>query len=178
MRRARTSPTKYLVDLGHRSILYMGGIHTTSTEAARLRGYSRALRECGIPLDDRFVSECSFDSESAYTAMTGILQDRDLRFSAVFAGNDLMAFGIRKALEDSGLKVPQDVSLVGYGDMPFASLISLTSVSCPALEMGKSALSLLVQTIEKKYVSSHKTVMRPTLILRSSCMQIGAGAGP
>jgi DNA-binding LacI/PurR family transcriptional regulator len=167
---------KYLVDLGHRGILYMGGIHNTSTEAARLRGYSRALRECGIPLDSRFISECSFDSESAYTAMTEILQNRDFQFSAVFAGNDLMAFGIKKALEETGLRVPQDVSLVGYGDMPFASLISLTSVSCPALEMGKSALSLLVQIIEKKYVSSHQTVMRPTLILRSSCMQIAPNA--
>jgi LacI family transcriptional regulator len=167
---------KYLVDLGHRGILYMGGIHTTSTEAARLRGYSRALSECGITLDSRFVSECSFDSESAAAAMTRILQDRDLRFSAVFASNDLMAFGIKKALEDTGRKVPQDVSLVGYGDMPFASLISLTSVSCPALEMGKSALSLLIQTIEKKYVSSRQTVMRPTLILRSSCMQISTSA--
>ena len=163
---------KYLIDLGHRAILYMGGIHSTSTEAARLRGYSRALHECGIPRNSRFVSECSFDSESAYAAMTTILENHDLQFSAVFAGNDLMAFGIKKALEEKGLRVPKDVSLVGYGDMPFASLFSLTSVSSPALEMGKSALALLIQIMEKKFVSSHQTVMRPTLILRSSCTQI------
>ena len=167
---------KYLIDLGHRSILYMGGIHDTSTEAARLKGYTRALRECGIPVRDEAISECSFDSESAYAAMKEILRKKTLQFTAMFAGNDLMAFGIRKALEESGLMVPGDVSLVGYGDMPFASLISLTSVSCPALEMAKSALSMLIQIIEKKYVSSHKTVMRPALILRSSCAQITAGA--
>ena len=165
---------KYLVDLGHERILYMGGIHSTSTEAARLRGYSRALREYGMPRDEQFISECTFDSESAYAAMTGILQS-ELQFSAVFAGNDLMAFGIKKALEETGLKVPRDVSLVGYGDMPFARMISLTSVSCPALEMAKGALSLLIQIIEKKYVSSHKTIMRPTLVLRSSCAQVPAG---
>lgn len=167
---------KYLIDLGHRGILYMGGIHDTSTEAARLRGYSRALRECGIPVVDEAISECSFDSQSAYSAMKEILQKKTLQFTAMFAGNDLMAFGIRKAIEESGLNVPRDISLVGYGDMPFASLISLTSVSCPALEMAKSALSLLIHIIEKKYVSSHKTIMRPALILRSSCAQISASA--
>jgi DNA-binding LacI/PurR family transcriptional regulator len=168
---------KYLIDLGHRGILYIGGIHNTSTEAGRLRGHSRALRECGIPQNDQSISECSFDSESAYAAMKNILPKKDLQFSAVFAGNDLIAFGIKKALEEIGLMVPRDVSLVGYGDMPFASLISLTSVCCPAFEMGKSALSLLIQIMEKKYVSSHKTIMRPTLILRSSCMQISVNTG-
>lgn len=167
---------KYLIDLGHRSILYMGGIHDTSTEAARLRGYTRALRESGIPVLDEAISECSFDSESAYAAVKEILRKKSPQFTAMFAGNDLMAFGIRKALEENGLMVPRDVSLVGYGDMPFASLISLTSVSCPALEMAKSALSMLIHIIEKKYVSSHKTVMRPALILRGSCAQITAAA--
>jgi LacI family transcriptional regulator len=170
--------TKYLLDLGHRSVLYMGGIHNTSTEEARLNGYVRALAECGIAMSDDLVSECQFDSESACLAMTKLLQGRRPSFSAVFAGNDLIAFGIRKVLEEIGFKVPQDVSLVGYGDMPFARMISLTSVSCPALEMAKSALNLLIQVIEKKFVSSHKTIMRPALVLRSSCRQVGAAQHP
>ena len=74
--------------------------------------------------------------------------------------------------------MPQDISLVGYGDMPFARMISLTSVSCPALEMAKSALNLLIQVIEEKFVSSHTTVMRPALVLRSSCQQVGAVRDP
>jgi LacI family transcriptional regulator len=170
--------TKYLLDLGHRRILYVGGIHTTSTEGARLNGYVRALRECGIPLSEDLVSECQFDSESACIVMTKILQGSRPFFSAVFAGNDLIAFGIRKVLEEIGFKVPEDISLVGYGDMPFARMISLTSVSCPALEMAKSAVSLLIQIIEKKFVSSHRTIMRPALVLRSSCRQIGAVRHP
>jgi LacI family transcriptional regulator len=165
--------TKYLLDLGHRRILYMGGIHTTSTEEARLNGYVRALREHGIAPSDELVGECQFDSESAYLVLTSLLQGGRPSFTAVFAGNDLIAFGIRKVLEEIGCRVPQDISLVGYGDMPFARMISLTSVSCPALEMAKSALNLLIQIIEKKFVSAHATIMRPALVLRSSCRQIG-----
>jgi LacI family transcriptional regulator len=163
---------KYLIDLGHRSILYIGGEHNTSTEEARLKGYMRALSEHDIPPTKEHIIECSFDSESAYETMTKRLRSGNAEFTAVFAGNDLIAFGIRKALEESGLKVPQDISLVGYGDMPFASLICLTTVSCPALEMAKSALSLLIHIIEEKFISSRKIVMRPTLVLRSSCKRV------
>jgi len=163
---------KYLIDLGHRSIQYIGGNHNTSTEEARLRGYTRALAEHGIPLCKDLVSECSFESESAYEIMKKILGRGNAEFSAVFAGNDLIAFGARKALDEAGLRVPHDISLVGYGDMPFASLICLTTISCPALEMAKSALSLLIQIIEKKFISSRRIVMRPTLVLRSSCRRI------
>ena len=115
--------------------------------------------------------ECSFDAESSYAAMTRIQEEGRASFTAVFAGNDLIAIGIKKALEERGLNVPKDVSLVGYGDMPFSALISLTSVSCPAMEMGKSALTLLVNILEHKFISSRRILLRPTLVLRSSCRQ-------
>jgi LacI family transcriptional regulator len=170
--------TKYLMDLGHRAILYMGGNSNTSTEKARLAGYTRALREAALPVRRQLVTECSFDSESSYRAMKKILRGRHLGFSAAFAGNDLIAFGIRKALEESELRVPEDISLVGYGDMPFASLISLTTVSCPAYEMAQDAMLLLIHIIEKKFVSSRRIVLRPTLVLRSSCRQLSDRRGP
>jgi LacI family transcriptional regulator len=170
---------KYLMDLGHRAILYVGGSSNTSTEKARLAGYTRALREGSLPVRKQLVTECSFDSESSYRAMRTILQGRRIGFSAAFAGNDLIAFGIRKALEESDLRVPEDISLVGYGDMPFASLISLTTVSCPAYEMARNAMLMLIHLIEKKFVSSRRTVLRPTLVLRASCRQYnGAGGRP
>ena len=163
--------TKYLVDLGHRSILYVGGEHATSTEKARLTGYRRALSDHGMDARPDLVTECSFDAESSYAAMSSILQEGREAFTAVFAGNDLIAIGIKKALEDRGRRVPEDVSLVGYGDMPFSALISLTSVSSPAMEMGKSALTLLVHILEHKFISSRRILLRPTLVLRSSCRQ-------
>ncbi|HTO20857.1 MAG TPA: LacI family DNA-binding transcriptional regulator [Spirochaetia bacterium] len=167
--------TKYLVDLGHRSILYVGGEHATSTEKARLTGYRRALSEHGIQGLPGLVTECSFDAESSYAAMSRILDEGSTTFTAVFAGNDLIAIGIKKALEDRGRRVPEEISLVGYGDMPFAGLISLTSVSSPAMEMGKSALTLLVHILEHKFISSRRILLRPTLVLRSSCRQVNGG---
>ena len=140
--------------------------------STRVWGHTRALSEHDIPLVQEHIIETSFDSESAYATMTKVLRTGNAEFTAVFAGNDLIAFGARKALEENGLRVPQDISLVGYGDMPFASLISLTTVSCPALEMAKSALSLLVHIVEKNFISSTRIVMRPTLVLRSSCRRI------
>jgi LacI family transcriptional regulator len=167
--------TTYLVHLGHQSVLYVGGSRNTSTEKARLTGYRRALQEHGLPVRNELVTEGSFDSESSYAVMSRILREKPPAFSAVFAGNDLIAIGIKKALEERGLKVPQDASLVGYGDMPFSAPLSLTSVSCPAYEMGKSALTLLVHGIEHKYISSRKILLRPTLVLRSSCRQVNGG---
>lgn len=164
--------TKYLVDLGHRSILYVGGTHVTSTERARLAGYKRALREHGIPVRPALITECSFDSETSHAAMERILKAGEPVFTAAFAGSDLIAFGIRKAMEERGLKVPRDVSLVGYGDMPISGMLSLTSVSCPAYEMGKNALTLLIHMVEHKFISSRRVVLRPTLVLRSSCRQL------
>jgi LacI family transcriptional regulator len=160
---------KYLVDLGHHEILYFGGDHDTSTEQARLRGYRRAMRGRGLQVGKQSVIECSFDSERAYEAMNALLRGDRQPFSAVFAGNDLIAFGAMRALQESGLKVPRDVSIVGYGDMPFASMISLTSVSCPVLEMSKSAMTLLLHAVDRRFVSSPRIVMRPALVLRSSC---------
>jgi DNA-binding LacI/PurR family transcriptional regulator len=116
----------------------------TSTERARLAGYKRALREHGMAVRPALITECSFDSETSHAAMERILRAGEPVFTAAFAGSDLIAFGIRKAMEERGLNVPGDVSLVGYGDMPISGMLSLTSVSNPAFEMGKSALTLLI----------------------------------
>lgn len=118
------------------------------------------------------VSECLFDVESSYATLSKVLSQKEPDFTAVFAANDLTAFGVKKALEERGLKIPQDVSLRGCGDMPFSSLLSLTSVSCPAFEMGKSALTLLIQIIEHKDINTRNILLRPTLVLRSSCQGV------
>lgn len=166
---------KYLIDLGHRDILYFGGERTTSTEAARLAGYLRAMRTEGIALREGSVTECSFDAESGYEVMAGVLRS-GRRPSAMFAASDIIAFGAMKALQEAGRQVPQDVSIVGYGDLPFAAMIGLTSVSCPVLEMAKSATTLLVHVADDRFVGSHRIVMRPALQLRSSCARLSKAA--
>ena len=112
------------------------------------------------------------DSDSGYAVMTSVLRSGGRRPSAVFAASDLIAFGAIKALQESGLRVPQDVSIVGYGDLPFAAMIALTTVSCPVLEMAKSAMTLLVHVADDRFIGNHRIVMRPALVLRSSCARV------
>ena len=165
---------KYLLHLGHRDILYVGGDSQLSTEKNRLKGFKKALMEFGISVRPELICECSFSSETIYHQTQQIIKSK-LDFSAVFSASDLIGFGIIKALEDSGKSVPEDVSLIGYGDMPFSNYISLTTVSSPAYEMGKNALLLLMDRIERRRVVVNKVVLRPSIIFRSSCKQKSEG---
>lgn len=161
---------KYLCHLGHRDILYVGGDSQLSTEKNRLKGFKKALAEFGIPVNPELIRECSFSSETIYNQTQEIIQSK-LNFSAVFSASDLIAFGIIKALEDMGKSVPEDVSVMGYGDMPFSNYISLTTVSSPAYEMGKNAMLLLMDLIEERRAGVEKVILRPSIIFRSSCTQ-------
>lgn len=161
---------KYLLHLGHRDILYVGGDSQLSTEKNRLKGFKKALMEFGIPIGPELIRECSFSSETIYHQAQKIIKS-NLNFSAVFSASDLIGFGVIKALEDLGKSVPEDISLVGYGDMPFSNYISLTTVSSPAYEMGKNAMLLLMDLIEGRRVVADKVVLRPSIVFRSSCRQ-------
>ena len=93
------------------------------------------------------------------------------RCRAVFSASDLIGFGVIKALEVLGKSVPDDISLMGYGDMPFSNYISLTTVSSPAYEMGKNAMLMLLDLIEGRRVVADKVILRPSIVFRSSCWQ-------
>ncbi len=161
---------KYLLHLGHRDILYVGGDSQLSTEKNRLKGFKKALMEFGIPIKAELIRECSFSSETIYRQTQNIIKSNP-DYSAVFSASDLIGFGVIKALEDLGKSVPGDISVMGYGDMPFSNYISLTTVSSPAYEMGKNAMLLLMDLIEGRRVAVDKVILRPSLIFRSSCKQ-------
>lgn len=162
--------TKYLLDLGHREILYVGGDKRLSTEHNRLLGYKKALQERGIEISTKLVHECEFSARIAYEETKKILS-QNIRFTAAFGANDLIAFGIMKAVEEAGASIPNDISLVGYGDTPLSMYISLTTVSSPAYEMGKNAFLQLIDIVEKRVNEPHHVVLRPSVIFRSTCKQ-------
>jgi DNA-binding LacI/PurR family transcriptional regulator len=161
---------KYLLHLGHRDILYIGGDKGLSTEKNRLKGHKKALEEVGISIKPELIREYSFNTEIIYDRTQEIIRS-GLKFTAIFSASDLIALGVLKALEDIGRKVPDDVSLVGYGDMPFSSYLSLTTVSSPSYEMGKNAMLLVMDFIERRRNEPTKVVLRPSVIFRSSCQQ-------
>jgi LacI family transcriptional regulator len=162
---------KYLLSLGHRNIAYLSGRSHISTAAERFLGYRKALEEWGVPLREELVLPGNFEWEAAYAAVGDLVRNK-VPFTAVFAANDIMAFGAKEALEQNGLRVYEDISLIGYNDILYASAISLTTVALEPLEMGRNATLLLFDLIEKRRTPPHQVIMKPRLVIRSSCRKI------
>lgn len=160
--------TKYLLDLGHKNILYIGGENQFSTERNRLKGYKKALSEHEIRIKEQLIRECSFHYEEAFRETFSVFKEGH-DFSAIFAANDLSALGAKAAVEKYGKLIPEDISLIGYGDIPTSAYLSLTTVSMPAYEMGKNAFLLLLDYIENRLDVPKQIVLRPSVVFRSTC---------
>lgn len=137
--------TRHLLTLGHRSIAHIAGPadHTDATD--RRAGYERALREAGVPLRPELVVQGDFMESGGLLAMNRLL-DSAQPFTAVFAANDQTAFGARMAMYRRGVRVPDDVSLLGVDDLPGAAYATppMTTVHQPLYEMGLAAAQALL----------------------------------
>jgi LacI family transcriptional regulator len=134
------SATRHLLDLGHRRIAHITGIPAHNDARERRRGYEDTLAEARLPLDERLVAEGDFTEQSGLLALESLLA-RGASFSAVFAANDQMAYGARLGLYRRGLRVPEDVSLVGFDDLLTSAYMAppLTTVRQNMLAQGRSA---------------------------------------
>jgi LacI family transcriptional regulator len=134
----------------------------------RLEGYRLVLEEAGIRYDPGLVENCDFTQAGGASAMTRLLQANP-HLDAVFAANDLMAFGVLEALRDAGRKVPDDVAVVGFDDIPAAALTHppLSTVHQPLYEMGRTAAVMVMSGIQGKDIAGR--VELPTrLVVRGS----------
>jgi DNA-binding LacI/PurR family transcriptional regulator len=161
----------YLLNLGHRDILYIAGPPHFSTTVSRTAGYRRGLAEMGVPYREESVLHGDTTFENAYQEISSRLKAK-ARLTAVFASNDLMALGAWRAVEEQGLKVPDDVSIVGYDDIPCASIASLTTIAQPSYETGRNALLLLMDLIKGRRKPPQRILLRDSLIIRKSCGKI------
>jgi LacI family transcriptional regulator len=134
---------RHLLRLGHRSIAEISGPPNFSTTDERSAGLDEALREAGIPRDPRLTVSGHFSRDGGYDAARVLLRDRD-RFTAIFAANDMMALGALAALREAGLRVPDDVSLVGFDDLPILRDVvpGITTVRVPMREMGRRCMRM------------------------------------
>ncbi|MFI5805229.1 LacI family DNA-binding transcriptional regulator [Streptomyces sp. NPDC051561] len=137
--------TDHLLTQGHERILYLGGPPRLSTTRDRLAGYRRALKLRGLEPDPQLAQPGAFSRQFGYRRMTELLREAP-DFTAVFAANDIVAAGAAQALEEAGVRVPDDMSLVGYDDIPVAQELRprLTTVHIPLEEMGRQAVRLAV----------------------------------
>ncbi len=157
--------TRYLLQLGHRRIAHIQGPLKYLVSHERYEGYCKALHEAGISPDPALVLEGDFMPEGGRACWRKLLALED-RPTAVFAANDQMAYGMLAAAEEYGLRVPEDVSLVGFDDIPLSAHTrpALTTVRQPFYEMGQLAIALLLSLLESprplnngRYPSSMQT---------------------
>jgi LacI family transcriptional regulator len=165
--------TRYLISLGHTHIGFITGLMTLNSAVDRLEGYQAALLDHDIPYDPALVMPGDFWQPSGVVAANRLL-DLPKRPTAIFASNDLSAFGAMEAIRERGLDIPKDISLVGYDDVPQASLVypPLTTVRQPLDQMGRVAARMLIDEIEHPRHISRRVTLSTDLIIRHSCRSL------
>lgn len=159
--------TQHLLDLGHRRIAHIAGPQDHFDSRERLRGYREALIDAGIEPDDDLVVHADFHEPGGLLAINQLIAART-PFTAVFAANDQSAYGARLALHTHGIRVPEDISIVGFDDLPVSNYVvpPLTTVKQPAYEMGEIAARALVSMIHGQQALCR--LPQPELIVRDS----------
>jgi DNA-binding LacI/PurR family transcriptional regulator len=162
-----------LVESGHRQIAMITGAAGWKSVADRSAGFLETLQAASLPIDPALQVEGDWSYESGYRAMQALVA-RQRPFTAVFAQNDRMAIGAIRALREMGQRVPEDVSVVGYDDIPVAAYSEppLTTVRQPMREVGETATRLLIEAIAKPNGARGQEFMLKTeLVRRQSCIK-------
>lgn len=159
--------TKHLIELGHKNIACLTGLQNVSACIALLEGYKKALDEAGIVYNENLVFESNFHPGKEDQALD---QFSKQNATAIFCFNDLMATALYRTIRSRGLSIPDDYSIIGYDDMPFADLIepSMTTVRQRVNEIGICATNLLIDLIENKPIEKTSYMFEPELIIRKS----------
>ncbi len=164
--------TRCLLERGHAHIAMITGPASWKSVADRSLGYGQALHEAGIAPDPALTVEGDWSYQSGYRAMQALIA-HGRPFSGLFAQNDQMAIGAIRALREAGRRVPQDVAVVGYDDIPVAAYSDppLTTIRQPMQEVGALATRLLIQAIENpSAVPGGEVLLKAQLVRRGSCV--------
>jgi LacI family transcriptional regulator len=161
--------TDHLVELGHRRIAMISGPPRLLCSRARIDGYRAALEAAGLPIDPALLRYGDFHHETGYTEALALLRLPDPP-SAIFAGSDQQAFGAYEAVHECGLKVPDDVSVVGFDDLPVASWVvpRLTTVRQPLAEMAAMATRMVLDMARGERIASPRVELATRLVVRES----------
>ncbi|HWI62925.1 MAG TPA: LacI family DNA-binding transcriptional regulator, partial [Symbiobacteriaceae bacterium] len=168
-RRGAQLAMEHVLDLGHRRIAVINGTIADSVAGGpRWQGYQEAAQARGVQLAPHLVAEGDYRLESGYWAMDRMLNDKD-RPTAVVAGSDLMAIGAINAIQDRGLRVPEEISVVGFDNIWLAGAVrpGLTTVAQPMYDMGARAVAMLAQAIADNGRPATQWI-QPQLVIRGS----------
>ena len=173
--------TEHLIKLGHKQIGMINGCLSSVPAINRLEGFKAALNKYNIVCNDTLVINVSlngdpealyndgFNKLAGYKAMTNLLELKEDRPTAVFVSSDIQATGAIKAIREYGLKIPNDITIVGFDDIELSEYLGLTTVHQPMYEMGKLAVDRLMDKIAGKDSDNFKTVFPTKLVIRETC---------
>lgn len=166
---------QYLIGYGHRRIAHIGGRSSHHTARERARGYRKALVEAKLPYEPRLEIEADFAFASGYAAAKQLLKE-PFSPTAIFCASDEIALGAMRAVQDNGLSVPNDVSVVGFDDNLLASMASptLTTIRQPRREIGAAAVRLTLDMIEDRPITDRNVQLECRLIERGSVSRVAS----
>ncbi|USD66265.1 HTH-type transcriptional repressor PurR [Vibrio sp. SCSIO 43136] len=166
--------TQYLIENGHTNIMCLSGHLEKAACKERIAGFRRAMDKAGLPSDDSKIIEGNFECDTAVLAADKIIAMGEERPTAVFCFNDTMALGLMSRLQEKGIKVPEDVSVIGYDNIDLSGYFSppLTTVHQPKRRVGKTAFELLLQRIKDKEHERRVFEMQPELVERKSVQKL------
>ncbi|HEY3468332.1 MAG TPA: LacI family DNA-binding transcriptional regulator [Amycolatopsis sp.] len=161
--------TEHLLELGHRRIAFLAGRPDLESATLRKAGYLRALEAAGVPADETLIRDGAYDPEVSAASAHALLTGPD-RPTAIFAANDISAIATVDAARELGLSVPDDLSVVGFDNVPESALCSppLTTVDQPIREMGHRAISMLIALINGDEVERTHVTLDTGLVVRHS----------
>jgi LacI family transcriptional regulator len=158
---------KYLLEQGHRRIGCITGPNRLADSCDRTKGFRKALEEFGIEQNPKLMYEGDYDIHGGEKGSEYLLKKE---VTAIFAYNDLSAYGVYKYAAKQGRKIPEDISVVGYDDIYFSEILNipLTTVRQPVYEMGTEAVQQMIQIIRKKKKEHKQIEFKPELVIRQS----------
>ncbi|EKF9984861.1 substrate-binding domain-containing protein [Vibrio cholerae] len=165
---------KHLIECGHKEIGCITGPLIRHQAQMRYEGYKRALAEAGLGIHPDWIIESDFECEGGYQAFEK-LYERGKLPSALFVCNDMMAMGVIQAASQRGLRVPDDLSLIGYDDVHIAKFMTpaLTTIHQPKYRLGKAAVDTLLYRLENPDTTAQVVQLEPTLVVRNSVRKLG-----
>ena len=163
-----TQAVEHLVGLGHTRIAHLAGPHTTSTGVARSRAFRHALRDAGLA--DELIVECAYFQEASGAEALRTLLDRGTEFTAVVAGNDLIALGCYDVFAERGIACPEQISVIGFNDFPFLDKLRppMTTIRIPQFDLGAEAARMLLGCIDEPSRRPGSVLLPVSLVVRGS----------
>lgn len=164
------SAVSHLITLGHHRIAHIGGPHHLTSGRERYEGYHRAMQDAHLVVEPGWIRTGDHRHESGYECVQSLLDLSPIP-TAIFVSNNMMTLGALNAIHDRGIRVPEEIAVVGFDDMPWSISLNppLTTVAQPILQIGYEAASLLLERINQPGLAARTVVLETHLVVRASC---------